>query len=461
MGVFALLFTVMAFNAPLMTVVGTLPIPIGFGNGAGAPVLYLVGAGFMALLAVGFIKMYPYMTNSGGFYVYITAGLGKAIGLGAAFLAQGTYFVVVLGSASLFGFSISSAVVGAGGPGIPWWVYGLGLIAVVGFFGYRQLDLSAKVLTVLLTAEIIIVLAYNLVVVLRGGASGLDVASAFDPSVIFGGSVGVALLISVACMGGFEATVIFREEVRNPQRTIPRATFIFILVVGVTYGLTTWSEIQAVGTPTAQAFYGANPAGAVLETMQTYFGRVGHDLVNVLLSTSILAAALSAHNVAARYAFNLGNDRIFPRSLSGVHAKHGSPHRASLVITTAAVAAIVPFVIAKTDPNFLIVQFLSAFSYAFLVLLTIASVAVAAFLMRRKPEGTNIWHRVVAPILALAGIGGTLVFATTNLDVLFGSTGPVVGVVLSIIYGLVVVGIIFALVLKRNKPEIYALIGRQ
>ena len=461
MGILALLFTVMAFNAPLASVVASVPVPIAFGNGAGAPLTAIFGAAIMAFFAVGFLKMSPFITNSGGFYVYVTQGLGKVLGLGASFLAQGSYFVLLLGSLTFSGYSLNTFVTGLGGPEIPWWAYSLLQVAIVGILGYVRVDVSAKVLTVLLLGEVAVVLAYNFFVMLAGGAHGLDVGSSLDLHNIFSGNLGIALLIGVTCMGGFEATVIFREEVREPKKTIPRATFIFILITGLFYCITSWSMIQAVGSSTAQETYAADPAGTLLGTMETYMGRVGHDLVVVMLITSTLAANLAIHNITTRYAFNLGNDKILPRALSLVHPKHGSPYRASVTVSIAAVIGLIPFIILNADPNFLFIQLLSSFSYAFMLMLTITSVAVAVFLNRRKPEGTTIWHRVIAPAAALIGIGLTLAIATTNLEALFGNTGPAVFILLSYFYGLVVAGIITALILKRNKPDIYALIGRQ
>ncbi|MFJ4211101.1 APC family permease, partial [Paenarthrobacter sp. NPDC089675] len=402
----------------------SVPVPIAFGNGAGAPLTAVFGAAIMAFFAVGFLKMSPFITNSGGFYVYVTAGLGKVLGLGASFLAQGSYFVLLLGSLTFSGYSLNTFVTGLGGPEIPWWAYSLLQVAIVGILGYVRVDVSAKVLTVLLLGEVAVVLAYNFFVMLAGGASGLDVGSSLDLHNIFSGNLGIALLIGVTCMGGFEATVIFREEVREPKKTIPRATFIFILITGLFYCITSWSMIQAVGSSTAQETYAADPAGTLLGTMETYMGRVGHDLVVVMLITSTLAANLAIHNITTRYAFNLGNDKILPRALSLVHPKHGSPYRASVTISIAAVIGLIPFIILNADPNFLFIQLLSSFSYAFMLMLTITSVAVAVFLNRRKPEGTTIWHRVIAPAAALIGIGLTLAIATTNLEALFGNTGP-------------------------------------
>src|SRR5262249_40174529 len=85
MGVFDIVFTVLAFNAPLSVFVGFITVIIGFGNGLGAPVTFLAAGGLMALFAVGFAAMGRRLPNPGAFYAYITAGLGRPLGLGSAF----------------------------------------------------------------------------------------------------------------------------------------------------------------------------------------------------------------------------------------------------------------------------------------------------------------------------------------------------------------------------------------
>src|SRR3546814_14720376 len=49
--------------------------------------------------------------------------------------------------------------------------------------------------------------------------------SSFDPHVAMAGSVATGLIFAVSCFCGFEATAIFRDEVRDPEKTIPRATY--------------------------------------------------------------------------------------------------------------------------------------------------------------------------------------------------------------------------------------------
>lgn len=58
-GVTGMVFFVLSAQAPLTGVAGTLPIPLGLGNGGAAPAVYLVVGVMVGLFAVGFIAMKP------------------------------------------------------------------------------------------------------------------------------------------------------------------------------------------------------------------------------------------------------------------------------------------------------------------------------------------------------------------------------------------------------------------
>jgi hypothetical protein len=94
-------------------------------------------------------------------------------------------------------------------------------------------------------------------------------------------------------------------------------------------------------------------------------------------------------------------------------------------------------------------------------MLLITTVAVAVFLTRLKAPETNLWHRLIAPVLAFFGVGTVLVLATMNLDVLFTAPRSTTYVIVAVMYGTVMLGVVVALILKRVRPETYARIGRQ
>ncbi|MCS5990880.1 hypothetical protein LNP02_14775 [Klebsiella variicola subsp. variicola] len=101
MGTLGLVFTVLAFSAPLGVVFGFLSYNISFG--IGVPIAFLGVTCLMMLFAVGFTNMTRRVPRPGAFYTYIAEGLGRPLGLGSSFLALITY-----------GFNILAAVVFAG-----------------------------------------------------------------------------------------------------------------------------------------------------------------------------------------------------------------------------------------------------------------------------------------------------------------------------------------------------------
>lgn len=127
-------------------------------------------------------------------------------------------------------------------------------------------------------------------------------------------------------------------KARNPEKTIPRATYITIASVAVLYAVSTFAIILGIGPSKVVGDTAADPVGSLMGSVDHYLGKVGQDVAMILLCTSIFTAVLAMHNITARYVFSTGRDRVFPRKLGTVHGEHGSPHIASFATT--AVAAV-------------------------------------------------------------------------------------------------------------------------
>lgn len=461
MSAFKLLFTVLAFNGPIIAVVAFLPVVIGYGNGLGAPVMYLTAGVIVGFFAVGFVKMSRHVDNPGGFYSFVSKGLGREVGLGAALVAILGYAIIYVGSYPLEGTFFQTFLRDTlGGPDIAWWVWTLGMFAVVSVLGYFNLEFSARTLTVCMALEAAMIIVYNAAVVVQGGVSGLS-ASSFVPQNIFSGDVGIGLLFAMLCFTGFEATVMFRDEVREPDKTIPRASFGFIGVIATGYALSCWAIIQAVGAANVVSATAADPSGTVMASVEQFAGKTALDIVTVLLCTSGFASALALHNVLSRYLFNLGVDGIVSPRLGTSHPKHGSPYIASLALSAAVLLAIVVMIVNQADPLLVYAPFSGAFGYTFVLLLILTTVAVIVFMRNAKPADTTAWHRVVAPLCALVGLGGTLWFATQHIELLVTGGPWAIATMFIVIIGVLLLGVVWALILKRAKPESYARIGRQ
>jgi amino acid transporter len=421
LGVGSIVFMVVAAAAPLTVVGGSVPIGISIGNGAGYPAMYAIGAIILFFFAVGFVAMTRYVPNAGAFYTYIGAGLGRFHGLGGSFLALLTYQTI---QAAVYGY-LGAALGGVvrddlGGPDLPWWVWTGLSIAVVGLLGFRHIDLSSKVLGVLLVAEIGIVLVVDAGVVLSGGGpEGFSTAS-ITPSGIATGAPGIGLMFALAGFIGFECTAVFRDESRDPDRTIPRATYVSLALIGVFYTVSAWSIVSAWGDRGSLAAATDDPEGMVVQTASDFVGVVAGDVVQVLLLTSLFACVLSFHNVINRYVFSMANTGVLPRTWGRSHAKHHSPHIASLLQTGASVALIAVFVVAGLDPILQVYTWMSGIAtLGFILLMLLTCVAVLVFFARNRVD-TRPWNTRIAPAIGVVGLAFTAYLTATNFGLLVG-----------------------------------------
>lgn len=153
LGVASLVFLIIAASAPLTVLAGGAPTSYGVTGVLGLPLGYLVLGVILGLFAVGYGAMSASIRNAGAFYAYIAAGLGLRQGIAAALLALVSYNAMQVGLYGIFGFSLSMFLEGTLGPAVPWWLCALAGWLVVGVLGINRVDLSAKVIAVLVVAE--------------------------------------------------------------------------------------------------------------------------------------------------------------------------------------------------------------------------------------------------------------------------------------------------------------------
>ncbi len=453
LGTGGVVFMVIAAAAPLTVIAGNIPLSVGLGNGAGAPVGFVIAATVLLLFAIGFVNMTPYVREAGAFFSYVTEGLGKRLGMGIAVVALIAYTAIQLGVYGFMGWAVDDTVTAYGGPQIPWPVYALLTIGIVAVLGYRHIELSAKVLGVALVLEVGVVVVLDLVIFARGGAAGINVES-FTPSTIMSGSLGVPVLFALTGFIGFEATAVFRDEARDPERTIPRATYLAVLIIGGFYALSCWALVLASGTDNVVAVADATLAGdgnMLLDTTQEYLGALGRDLVNVLLISSLFACVLSFHNVIARYQYVLARKGLLPAPLGRVHGRHHSPAVSSGVQTGTALILLAAFALLGLDPLVGVFGSMAGVATVGMVILMLTtSVAVIAFFSRnRELTRGRAWQTRVAPVLACAGLLVSLWLVLSNFTLVTGGSAtvstvlalvPVVGLLVGVTRGQAVRG---------------------
>ncbi|WP_423823149.1 APC family permease [Salinisphaera sp. SPP-AMP-43] len=404
LGTAGVVFMVVAAAAPLTVVSGNVPLAIGLGNGAAAPLGFVFASLVLLLFSVGFVAMTPYVKQAGAFFTYVGTGLGARAGQGTAFVALVTYTAIQLGIYGFLGWAVNDTVVSMGGPALPWWLYAGIALAAVAALGYRHIELSSKVLAVALILEIGVVLIMNIAIVAEPSGSALASLAQPPSAAAEAGPFGIAVLFGVTGFIGFEATAVFRDEARDPDRTIPRATYLAVLIIGAFYTLSCWCLVHAWSADSVRQVanqYLSSGGNMVLDTARFYTGHVLADLMQILLLTSLVACVLSFHNIVARYQFVLANFGILPRRFAATHARHGSPHVSSLFQTATAIVLVMLCAISGASPLVGVFGSMAGIATVGIVMLMLlTSLAAAAFFFKASGSSmTTRWVPVVATVL--------------------------------------------------------------
>ncbi|MGD6741792.1 APC family permease [Streptomyces sp. BH106] len=461
LGAGAIVFMVVAAAAPLAVVGGVVPLAALLGNGAGVPGMFLISGGILLFFALGLSTMSRHVTKPGAFFTYVGYGLGRPAGMAAAWLALLTYTAAQIAVFAYSGLMLGRWVDGHGGPGLPWWLWSLALAVFVGILGHRRVELSSKVLGLLLIAEIGVVLILSVVILMGGGANGIT-ADSFHPSVVLSGSPALALMLVMGGFSGFESTVIYRDEAREPERTIPRATYAAVVLITVFYTFTAWALVQGWGSGFTAAI-AHDSSGFLVTTTSRFLGSAGAEVVNLLLLTSFFACALSFHNVIVRYQHAMANAGLLPGAVARVHTRHRSPYVSSAVQTTTVLALLGVFAVCRLDPYLKVYTWLGEVgTVAIIVLMALTSLAVITYLNRERiPAGP--WRTWVAPAIGLAGLLAVAAVLLWNFPLLLGDAdaagSPRVGRLTIGFYALLAafpaIGLAQAAWLRRARPAAY------
>jgi amino acid transporter len=188
---------------------------------------------------------------------------------------------------------------------------------------------------------------------------------------------------------------------------------------------------------------------------------IGHFAVTMnqlLFSTSIFASALAFQNVSARYLAVLGQERVLPRYF-GRTVKE-APRYASLTLSVVCAIVVAMYATLDLDP---LVQGLfwlgTGGALGVLLLSAATSVAVIGY-FGRDSRGESLWPRVVAPAVATVVLGAAGILALENLETLYGEGSATISQITPVlVVALVVAGVVWGLILRATRPQVYAGIG--
>ena len=472
-GLPGVLFLTVTGSAPISAMLFNTPLVVGFGNGIGAPAAFLFATVILVIFSVGYVEMSKKKTAAGGFYSYISHGLGRELGLGTGFSAVAAYSVFEASLCGGFAYFLGIKL-GTVGINIPWPALALLMVVVISVITYFDISLSAKILGVLLVGEIVFLLLFDGFMLVRGGVpldaiNPVNAFKGFDAPgpKLAAGAAGIGLFFAFWSWVGFEMAPNYGEESKNPKRIVPIAMYVSVIGLGVFYTITSWASLAGYPNITAAITQAQNdPANFYLGPARQYAVWGVADALSILIITGSFACGMAFHNTAARYFYALGREKILPAALGRTHPRWKSPHVASIVQSVICALIVIAFAIigGTNDPTkqaYLELYGLMAIMGVIIILAVqaLVSLAIMVYFFREHREEVHWFRTVLAPVISFIGQVVVLVLLFQNISFIGGGLtfanwlGPIDVVIFAL-------GVGGALYLRQMQPAKYKTVGR-
>ncbi len=267
------------------------------------------------------------------------------------------------------------------------------ILSIVNFIGIKESAWANTIFAIITAGGLALIIFLGLIV------EPVESIDYFEAPNGFSGIILAFVLIFFAFIG-FEDMANVAEEVRRPQKTIPRAIILSIVITAVIYILVSlsvvkildWQELSASSAPLADV------ANKVLGTN----GSITLSLIALFATASTVLITLVA---GARILYGMAKSNSLPQFIARVHSRTSTPWIAVIIIfiTSVGFSFVGDIVIIANIVVFAIVITFAAINLAVIVLRYTEPVLERPF---RVPINIGKF-----PILPLFGFGTTVYMA--------------------------------------------------
>jgi amino acid transporter len=268
---------------------------------------------------------------------------------------------------------------------------------------YRNLSSITRLAWVLF-AGVIAALAGVIVSGFAHAAStgGWHMASAPAPSAALGqmsalGGLAQGVLLATYCYWGYYNITFLGAEVRRPERTIPRAILLSVLLVAAIYVTMNMAALVSLG---GSAAHGAESAALrvqlVADIARSAFGGWAGYTIAALIVWTAFASVFSLQLGYSRVPYAAARDGNYFGFLAAVHPRHGIPHRS--LVALGVVGAVFCF--------FTLTQVITMLVITRILLQFFLQQAGVMILRVRRPELERPFRIPLYPLPPLAAMAG-------------------------------------------------------
>ncbi|KHK98325.1 transporter [Microbacterium mangrovi] len=303
--------------------------PAAAAAGSGLLIGLAIAAGVAYMNATASAQLAAQYPTSGGTYVYGREQLGEWPG----YLAGWSFVVGKTASCAAMALTFAAYVAP------PHWqkvvaIVAVLVLAIVNSFGVTKTATAAKIIVVIVLAVLgLVVVAASL----SGQGSPANLLGGLGEHGWYGVLQSAGLLFFA--FAGYARIATMGEEVRSPQRTIPRAIMIALALALVVYFVIAVAALATLGSERLAA------SSAPLVDVAGIGGWAWTGpIVRVGASAAALGALLALIAGVGRTGLAMARNDDLPRWLAAVHPRYQVPHRAELTV-----AAIVSVLILTVD----------------------------------------------------------------------------------------------------------------
>lgn len=367
-------------------------------SGMHAPLAFVLAALAMGFTAAAFAELGTRMPVSASEAAYVDAAfqrqwLSRIVGLLVVATATVSAATVTAGSAGYLRAFIDL-------PDI-WLIIGVVvLMGGVACLATGQSVNIAAVMTVIELGGLVLIIGAGLI----SGPAVVTRLPELVPSLADAGawvSIAGTSLIAVFAFIGFEHLVNIAEEMKAPNRTLPRALFLTLGLTGLIYALVVWVAVTAV--PPAELATSRAPLALVFQRL------TGYPLVTLsaIAVVSTLNGIVVHMIMIARVLYGMADQGSLPKPLARLNPVTGTP----LLATGIGVAIILALALAVPLAGLADVA-----ARGTLIIFAIVNLALIRIKLRREPVPAGVFH---CPMwVAVAGLMFSILLFTA--DLLFG-----------------------------------------
>ncbi|MBV9915843.1 MAG: APC family permease [Solirubrobacterales bacterium] len=324
-----------ASTAPAYSLAATLGFIVAVtGVGVHAPAVLIVSFIPILFVSLGYRYFNLADPDAGTTFAWVTRTFGPQLGWingWAIFLAD----IIVMASLAAIASNYTFLLFRSGGaPGNFWLIVGAVVwIALMTWICYRGIELSARIQTFLLSLELVTLLLFVVVALVKVYANSPTGAihvsgSWFNPFDLSWGALIDGVLLGIFIYWGWDSGVAVNEESRDKHRGPGKAAVVSTLILLLTY---------VAVSASAQAFHGAGFLSKHQNDVLNALGKgvLGSPLYKLLIICVLTSASASTQTTilpTARTTLSMARWKAIPEAFGRVHPRYLTPSFSTLLM---------------------------------------------------------------------------------------------------------------------------------